>query len=180
MTRSLPALAAIVAAVGGVWIHAATRDGSRPATRHEPTAAIEPIEAAPAPVPPAGRQAPAPDAKATARPKAVEAGPRSSPASGEAMRVARDPVTGELTTPEHSGAPLTIEQMQALARLEAQGLVTIRNADGSETLNHEGRFADVSVIRIGPDGRRVFQCAHGRSGAEHAFAAPATPNTEDR
>jgi hypothetical protein len=108
--------------------------------------------------------------------------PRTGQPLAATMRVAKDPVTGQIVTPEYTGTPLSVEAMQALARLEAAGLVTIHNADGSETLNSEGRFMDFSVIRVGPDGKRLFQCAHGRLGMEHALlhAAPATPNQEDR
>lgn len=108
--------------------------------------------------------------------------PRADHPFAAAARVARDPATGQITAPEYTDAPLTIAAMQDLARLEAAGLVTIRNADGSETLNHEGRFSDFSVIRLSRDGRRVFQCAHGRAGLEHVLHAPApiAPITEDR
>lgn len=120
---------------------------------------------------------------------AMLAAAMASPAAGPdaatfaaAARIARDPATGQITAPENTGPVVSIEAMQALARLEAAGLVTIRNADGSETLNHEGRFADFSVIRVSRDGRRVFQCAHGRSGLEQALHAPApvTPIMEDK
>lgn len=145
------------------------------------------------------RAAPAPDSKSPAIPVAARAGSRSAidsrdaepePATrstanhrlGAAVRIAADPATGQLVAPEHSGLALTIEEMQDLARGEAEGLVTIRNPDGSETLNHDGRFTDYSVIRVGPDGRRVFQCVHGQFGVEHArrHAAPVTPIMEDR
>ena len=98
------------------------------------------------------------------------------------MRIGVDPLTGQVIVPEHSGTVLTIAEMQALARQEAQGLVTIRNADGSETLNHQGRFVNHSVIRIGPDGRLMYKCVHGEFAVDHALdhATPATPNTEDR
>ena len=56
---------------------------------------------------------------------------------------------------------LTIEEQQAMARREAEGLVTIRNADGSETLNHEGRFTDHTVVRVGPDGKPFYECPRG-------------------
>lgn len=116
------------------------------------------------------------------------AGPGAAPSTttdhpfAAVARIARDPATGEISAPEPTGPALTIDAMQDLARLEAAGLVTIRNADGSETLNHEGRFTDFSVIRVSRDGRRAFHCAHGRSGLEHALRAPApvTPNVEDR
>lgn len=99
-----------------------------------------------------------------------------------AMRVARDETTGQIIAPEHSGPVLTVEEMQSLARREAEGLVTIRNPDGSESLIHDGRFTDYTVIRRGPDGRLQFQCVHGRSGVQHALrpAAPPTPSMEDR
>jgi hypothetical protein len=98
------------------------------------------------------------------------------------MRVARDPETGQLTAPEHAGVALSVAEIQALARLEAEGLVTIRNPDGSETLNHEGRFTDYTVVRRGPDGRPRFSCVHGKASLEHAMhaATPAHPSLEDR
>ena len=185
MTRSLPALAAIAAvSVAGVWIHAATR-GAAP----EPTAVIETIEIVPA-SPARTHEAPA-DAP---QPVTVQAGPRpvrvsrdaepavpaTATSHGAAMRIARDPATGQIVAPEHSGPALTIDDMQELARREADGLVTIRNADGSETLNHEGRFADHTVVRIGPDGRPVFQCVHGPLVVHPPAVAPARSRMEDR
>jgi hypothetical protein len=198
MTRSLTVLTAIaVASVAGVWIQSVTRDGSRRATPQESTAVIEATEIARGPVA-AGHTVPAPDTRASARLATATAGSRPHPvprnaepehaapttanASAMAMRVALDPVTRQIVTPEHTGLPLTIQEMQDIARQEAEGLVTIRNADGSETLNHEGRFADFNVIRVGPDGKPVFMCVHGRPGVEHALRqpAPATPSMEDR
>jgi hypothetical protein len=97
-----------------------------------------------------------------------------------AAKVAMDPVTGQLTAPEH-GEAVTIDEMMAAARQEAKGLVTVRNADGSETLDHRGRFADHSVIRVGADGRLVFLCVHGKSGVAHAVnPAALVPSAEDR
>ena len=83
---------------------------------------------------------------------------------------------------EHAAGPMSIQEMQDLARREAQGLVTIRNADGSETLNHEGRFREFTVVRVGPDGKPVYRCVHGEAGAAHAArpAVPADPKREER
>jgi hypothetical protein len=176
MSRPLLALAVVAAAsVVGVWIQAATHGASRPVPTPAPTALMERAE-----IPTA-----APERTQLALREAEPKQATPSTAShrlGAAVRVAADPATGQLTAPEHSGTALTIAQMQDLARQEAAGLVTIRNPDGSETLNHEGRFTDHTVIRIGPDGRRVFQCVHGRSAVGHALspAAPMTPNSEDR
>jgi len=95
--------------------------------------------------------------------------PAPAPGTASASRIARDPATGQLAAPEY-GAPVTIDEMQAAARREAQGLVTIHNADGSETINHQGRFVDQVVVRMGPDGRPIFLCTHGKAGVEHAMA----------
>ncbi len=70
------------------------------------------------------------------------------------------------------GSVLTIEQAQARARQIAAELITVKNADGSETLIHDGRLADYSVVRIGPDGRMVFGCVHGELGVSGALHGP--------
>jgi hypothetical protein len=98
--------------------------------------------------------------------------PSATPRFGSAMRIPGD------GAPEQTGPVLTVEEMQTLARLEAEGLVTLRNADGSETLNHEGRFADYTVIRIGPDGKPVFDCVQGEEAVKRALSGSAiTPKT---
>jgi hypothetical protein len=84
------------------------------------------------------------------------------------MRIQLD-AAGRIGPPEPASfRPLSIEEQQALARQEAEGLVTIRNADGSETLNHQGRFADHSIVRIGKDGKPVFECVQGEGQMRHA------------
>jgi hypothetical protein len=99
-----------------------------------------------------------------------------------ATRVARDPETGQVVAPEYSDQVLTIDQVQSAVRKEAEGLVTIHNADGSETLNHEGRFADYTMVRVGPDGRPIFLCAHGKVSVQQLLrpTTPVRPSTEDR
>lgn len=109
----------------------------------------------------------------------------SAPANSHfasALRVAADPLTGEAVAPEYSGPVLTIAEMQELARREAAGLVVIQNADGSQTLNHDGRFTDFSVIQVGTNGKPLFHCVHGQAGVRHVLhrgSAPA-PKMEDR
>lgn len=112
-------------------------------------------------------------AQAAAPATDTPAAPRRADATFAAgMRIALDPVTGEAMLPGPSGPALGIEEMQELARREAAGLVTVRNADGSETLDHEGRFMDFTIVRAGPGGRPVFQCVHGAHAARHAAHAP--------
>ena len=196
MSRPLRALAVIAAAsVVGVWIQAATHRVSHPVPTQAPTALIGRADVIPAAAI-QSHAAPTRDSKSPATAKVAGGDSRSpitsldaepgratpsmaKPRLGAAMRIAADPATGQLVAPEHSGLVLTIEAMQDLARQEAVGLVTIKNPDGSETLNHEGRFTDYSLIRVGPDGGRMFQCLHGPLGMDHALRH-ATPNLEDR
>ena len=173
MSRALLVLGAIAAVVCGVWGHAArapisvSADAPLPAERAEAVASE--LESSPAP--PA--QSPMP-AVATEGPQPAGRSPGGVPSPAEpqafvaALKIAAD---GQPAAPERV---YTIEEMQDLARREAEGLVTIRNADGSETLNHEGRFTDYTVVRIGKDGKPVFTCVHGEAGLEHAMHSPAT------
>jgi hypothetical protein len=108
----------------------------------------------------------------------------ASPAPGSASLVLTvDPETGMLGLPEsQQHRALTIPEMQALARAESEGLVTIHNPDGSETLNHQGRFADRVVVRMGPDGKKVMECIQGEGQLEralHGTPAPA-PTAEEK
>jgi hypothetical protein len=104
------------------------------------------------------------------------------PFPGAAMRVAADPVTGQIVAPEAVDPPLTIGEMQALAHREADVLVTIHNADGSDTLNHEGRFAEYAVVRLDASGKPSFRCLHAPfvTARPQRPAAVAAPATEDR
>ena len=94
------------------------------------------------------------------------------------------PLSSSMRIPADGGQPsgpaLSIEEMQALVRQETEGLVTIRNADGSETLNHEDRFRDYTVLKVGADGQPVFVCVQGKAALKLALrrAAPATQPTE--
>lgn len=72
-----------------------------------------------------------------------------------------------------AGPALSIEEMQALVRQETEGLVTIRNADGSETLNHEDHFRDYTVLKLGSDGQPVFVCVQGEAALQQALRRPA-------
>jgi hypothetical protein len=84
-----------------------------------------------------------------------------------------DPETGQPVMPESQlHRALTVAEMQALARAEAQGLVTIRNTDGSETLNHEGRFAEHSIVRVGRNGKPIYECVQGEGQLEQALHGP--------
>lgn len=187
MSRPRIALLVLAVALAAVASNQAGRVGpTESATTSPPAPKLVPVDRAPA----AARStvvhstvAPQPRRHVTPSPRATrDATNPSAAVDRAAMRVARDPESGEIVAPEHSGEALTIDQVQAAVRKEAEGMVTIRHADGSETLDHEGRFADYTVVRLGPDGRPVYLCAHGRIGAQQILrpTVPARPRTEDR
>ncbi|MEO5880147.1 MAG: hypothetical protein ABIR22_08280 [Candidatus Eisenbacteria bacterium] len=99
------------------------------------------------------------------------------------MVVRRDENSDASTAPADPALVRTmdVEGLQELAHREAEGLVTVRNSDGSETLNHEGRFRDFSVVRAGSGGKPLFRCVHGSAGVRHVLHKdlPVRPVTEE-
>jgi len=179
MSRSLLVSAIAAVILCGLWGLAARSSSLQPA---RPDGPVELTEPARAEVPEAKIATPAvPRSNLAAASKSRLQPPkrelRVAPASAisplrSGMRIAADPVTGEAVPPD-AGPALTIEEMQALARQETAGLVTIHNTDGSEILNHEGRFTDYSILRVGPDGKPVFQCVQGEDALRRAFSQTA-------
>lgn len=191
MSRALLVPAAIIAVLAsGIWVH----------TTRAPAI---PSNATSVPAPAADRVAPAiehelapPAPLATAATRAHERSPSArnatparaaAPPSGEG-RLEETPHaesrrSAEMRIPADAGEPsgpvLTIEEMQALVRRESEGLVTIRNADGSETLDHEDRFRDYTVLKVGADGQPVFVCVQGEAALKQALrrSTPATKPT---
>ena len=189
--------AIIVVLVCGVWVHATRAPVSR--------SKAPSVDAAPADrvasaienelVQPTPSERAATPARAPARAHTRQPAPRIAlarvvvPQIGAAQvaetQHAGSPLSASMRIPadgaaQPSGPALSIEDMQALARQESEGLVTIRNSDGSETLNHEDRFRDYTVLKVGPDGQPVFVCVQGEAALKQAIrpAAPATKQTE--
>ena len=179
MWRALLVPGAIIAMLFcGIWVHATRAPVSRskapsvstaPADRAVSTIEEELVEPAPSAraATPARVVAPQPGSAQVAETQHAETPPSAS------MRIPADGAG------ESSGPALSIEEMQALARQESEGLVTIRNADGSETLNHEDRFLEYSVLKVGADGEPVFVCVQGEAALKQALRrAPATKKSE--
>lgn len=180
MSRSLLVLGAIAAAIAcGIWGQATRARVSTPARAPIPAArigstpAIAPVVATnPAsprksiPAVKARRAVTVPAERREHGAASAPAAPSAAPRLGAAMRIVTDPVA------EQSGSAMTIPEMQDLAHREAAGLATIHNPDGSETINHEGRFADYTIMRVGPDGKPTFVCVQGEEAAKRALAAP--------
>lgn len=168
---ALASIAVVLIVSHSVARRAVTANGSGGAVQASPPALARAL-------PPASRLQPEPvRGTATEVPPvelAVAKTTRPVPGPGSAhMILTVDPETGRLGLPEPAlDRALTIEELQALARAEAEGLVTVVNPDGSETLNHEGRFADHSIVRLRPDGTVTYGCVHGEGELEHALRAP--------
>jgi len=89
-------------------------------------------------------------------------------ASGTAaMRVARDPVTGDLRMPSAADAAV----FGALQEPAAEPRVEIL-PDGMMILHHEQHFRNYSMARVGPDGRVVADCATGADAAPLKRSSP--------
>ncbi|MGH7681407.1 MAG: post-PEP-CTERM-1 domain-containing protein [Candidatus Eiseniibacteriota bacterium] len=114
------------------------------------------------------------------------------------MVVGIDPETGKL-------GPPTAEQRAELEQISASqnallshssaGLVEEHRADGTVHVNLQGRFQEYATVRIGPDGKKTFDCVDDTTGVSKnasrsaptgasagATAAPATaaPALEER
>ena len=111
----------------------------------------------------------------SASPGPIDAGAgldqRVLPAVG-GMLIGIDPETGKLGMP-------TREQWNELSDLEQQrldhssaGLVEVHYPDGSVSEDLQGRFQEFATVRIGPDGKLVFQCVDGAENAERALKGP--------
>ena len=198
MSRALLVPGAIIAVlVSGIWVLAARAPVSRSRAPSADAAPADRVDSAvedrlvqPEPSERAATPAWAP-VRAHARQPAPIATPTrvvAPPAGGEQVAEAQHAaprLQAGLKIPgdgpgQPSGPALTIEEMQAFARQEGEGLVTIRNADGSETLDHGDRFRDYTVLKVGADGQPVFICVQGEAALKQALrrTAPATKQTE--
>ncbi|MDH4036213.1 MAG: hypothetical protein OEX18_00155 [Candidatus Krumholzibacteria bacterium] len=89
-----------------------------------------------------------------------------------------DPETGELTVGVMPTEPLTLDaDTQNALRRDTEGLEIVRHADGSESMDLQGRFQSVSVVRIDQNGNAVV-CADNAENVENILTettvAPAT------
>jgi hypothetical protein len=125
-------------------------------------------------------------------PTAVLAGPLRVPAEARradpvlaagrpgsaGMLIGIDPETGQLGMP-------TPEQLKNLSDLQQYqvdhsdaGLVEVHHPDGSVSIDLQGRFQEYATVRIGPDGKLIFQCVDGAESAERALQSPASGSIE--
>ena len=153
-----------------------------PTEAQSPAPATLEIPAEPAAAAFQPQAAKAPAAPTPERRHASDSSTKTASALTSRAVVAVDPETGALGMPERTATEFpTIDEIQAQARLEAAGLVTVRHPDGSESIEHEGRFTDYAVVHTGPDGKLHFTCAHGQLGLKSVMRKdrPVRPALEE-
>jgi hypothetical protein len=85
------------------------------------------------------------------------------------LRVYMDSETGEVSDGVDPNAVVEIDPDMANALShDPEGLTTRRNADGSETLDLEGRFHDASVVRMDENGKLII-CTENVANLEKAL-----------
>ena len=72
-----------------------------------------------------------------------------------------------------------VEAMRGILSRSAEGLTVVKNQDGSETVDLDGRFQSAFVVRINPDSTLSEMCATsaGEIAAFMVESANATPDT---
>ena len=96
--------------------------------------------------------------------------------------VARDPRTGALGMPSDAQLlELSAQEKNMISRSTA-GLTEVRLPGGGGALDLRGRFQEFSVIRIGPGGRKTFECVSDSASLKQALepAGAPVPAAEER
>jgi len=108
----------------------------------------------------------------------------SAVSSGTAgMMAYLDPETGDVAmgrTPPNSVIELDPDTENALRR-DTEGLEVVRHADGSESIDLQGRFQSVSTVRIDENGKAIV-CSDNVEGVKTNLTKttthPATPEVK--
>jgi len=120
-------------------------------------------------IPAAAQTAAEPDAEASEAAKAPEADTvvatseaDAAPAAGSAvlhgMRVVIDPETGELRAPTPGEAKAMSIRLKSAVNRSSKGLYSVTHVDGTQSLNLQGRFLNVSTATVGSDGKVERDC----------------------
>jgi hypothetical protein len=104
-----------------------------------------------------------------ARPSAHPARATAPLAASGGMVIAIDPETGRLVPPSREQLlALTSREQNALSR-SLDGLLQVRHADGSVSVDLQGRFQEFAVARMGRDGKPVLHCLEDSAAVRRAL-----------
>ena len=96
------------------------------------------------------------------------------------MRAYLDPETGELAVGVVPQGALELDaDTQNALRRDSEGLNFVRHSNGAISVDLEGRYQSVSMVRIDENGKAVI-CTHDAATAEKLLNEPvSTPNTPE-
>ena len=118
-----------------------------------------------------GTAVPGKSARAAGRHPARAVAPASQalPPGSAGMTARIDPQTGRvgMAVPDQA-VRLTVEELQMVSRSQA-GLLQRQLPGGGMYIDLEGRFQDLMLVRVGPDGRRTYNCVEDSAAAWDAL-----------
>lgn len=98
------------------------------------------------------------------------------------MRAYLDPETGKLTVGAMPSGEIELDaELQNALRYDDEGLQSVKHADGSVSINLQGRYQSVSVVKLDENGKFTF-CTDNSGEVESAVnnevSNPATPEVK--
>jgi hypothetical protein len=114
-----------------------------------------------------------PGAGRTAEASAIRTADQPAPGSA-ALMAYLNPETGEIEVGPAPAADLALDaDTQNALRRDDEGLVKVHHADGSVSMDLQGRFQSVSVVQINPDGTATTTCTDNAKAVEQALSGQA-------
>lgn len=102
-----------------------------------------------------------------------------SAAGSAALRAYLDPETGEIAVGPSTASELELDpETENAIRRDDQGLVQVRHADGSVSMDLQGRYQSVAIARRNADGT-VTVCTDDAARAEQAINGVVTPSSPE-
>lgn len=90
---------------------------------------------------------------------AKETGPQRT-SQRTSQQTAQEPPKTELRQPTPEEVKVLLEGMKAYVNDSTEGLTVTEHPDGHLSLDHEGRFQNVTVAKINPDGTVSTECVN--------------------
>lgn len=95
------------------------------------------------------------------------------------MKAYLDPETGTLTMGVAPATEFELDpETQNALRRDTDGLEVVKHADGSESIDLQGRFQSVSVVRIDANGKAII-CTDNEQTVENILDGKTAPNTPE-
>jgi len=121
-----------------------------------------------------------PHAAATPRNRVQKHVPASPASVRPGMVVGVDPETGQLGMPTAAQMVELSPREQAMVSRSGAGLTEVRHADGTVSVNLQGRFQEFVVVRFGADGKPVYGCFDDGQALRRALQTPPAPPLEEK